>query len=160
MSVSGETLQVTIVVSSSDAHVVGVVSFCKGSGADSPDVSVGERDDTMGCAASEVGRGAFMVAMEGRPAVATASSVRAVTGLVSWVLAVTSEAIDVGWEWPLSFAKSCTRWGSWIGNPSSLKTVFSFTVFWLAVRGSLSHEDSWNDTAGGRPRPCAYKMGD
>ena len=56
-----------------------------------------EGDNAFGCAACKVGGGALMVRVVSGPAVPATPIVRAVAGLVSRVLAVTLEAVDVGW---------------------------------------------------------------
>ena len=56
---------------------------------------MGEGDDACSSAASEMRGGAFMMAMVGRPAVSTAPIIGAVAGLVSWVLTVTPETVDM-----------------------------------------------------------------
>ena len=147
LSISSETLQVTVVIPSSDAHLVGVVSSYEGSGTDSPYLSVGEGDDALGRATCEVGRRALMVRMVSGPAVPAASVIGAVAGLVSRVLTVTFEAVNVGWERSLAFPKGATRWRPWVLHHSSLKAVFSFTVFWVGVGGSLSCVNARDDAA-------------
>ena len=55
--------EVSIVVSSSDARFIGVVSSKDGGGADSAHIEMVEWDDTFGSGAGEMGRGTFMVTM-------------------------------------------------------------------------------------------------
>ena len=66
---------------------------------------MGKGDDARSGATSEVRGGAFMVAMVGRPAVSTAPVVGAVAGLMSRVLAMTFEAVDMRGEGAFSLAK-------------------------------------------------------
>ena len=68
-------------------------------------MAVGEGDDALSSAASEVRGRALMVAMVFGPAVSTAPVVGAVAGLVSWVLTMAFEAVDVRGEGTLSLAK-------------------------------------------------------
>ena len=79
-----------------------------------------ERDNARGGAASEVRGGALMVAMIGRPAISTAPVVGAVAGLMSRVLAVAPEAVNMRGEGTLSLAKRSSRRGSWVFHPSTL----------------------------------------
>ena len=78
-----------------------------------------------------------MVRVVSRPAVPAAPKVGAVAGFVSGVLAVTFEAVNVGWECPLALSKGTARWSPWIFYCPSLKTIFPFTIFRFAVRRSL-----------------------
>ena len=158
MSIGGETLQVTIVVPSSNVHLIGVISSYEGSGTDSPYLSVGEGDDTFARAASKVGRGALVVRMVGGPAVSATPEVGAVAGLVSRVFAVTLEAIDMRGECSLALPKGTTRWRPWVLHHSSLETVFSFTVLWVGVGGSLCCMDTRDDAAERRSRTSAKEM--
>ena len=148
LSISSEALQVAIIVPSSDAHLVGVISSYEGSGTDSPYLSVGEGDDALGCAASKMGSGALMMLVVGGPAVPAAPIVGAVAGLMSGVLTVALEAVNVRWECALAFPKRAARRGPWVLYLSSLKAIFPFTVFWVAVRGSLHHMNARDDAAG------------
>ena len=88
-----------------------------------------------------------MICMEGRPAVPATSCIRAITGFMSRVLAVASETVDVGRVCVLAFPKRTARWSPWVHYLLSLKTVFSFTVFWVAVSGSLCCMNARNNTA-------------
>ena len=108
---------------------------------------MGEGDDTLVRTAREVRRGALMVRMVARPAVPAAPIVGAVAGFVSRVLAVTFEAVDVGWERSLALSKGTARWSPWIFYYPSLKAVFPFTIFWFAVWGSLRGVNARDDTA-------------
>ena len=110
---------------------------------------MGEGDNTFGYAASKMGRGAFMVCVVGGPAVPAAPVIRAVTGLVSRVLAVAPEAVDVGWECSLVLPKRAARWGPWVLHHSSLDAVFPFAVLWVAIRGSLCCMDARDNAARG-----------
>ena len=89
-----------------------------------------------------------MVHVIGGPAVPAASVIGAVAGLVSRVLAVTPEAVNMGWECSLALPKGATRWGPWIFHHSSLEAVFPFTVFWFTVRGSLRCMKARDDATG------------
>ena len=108
---------------------------------------MGEGDDTLGHAAREVRRGAFMVRMVGRPAVPAAPMVGAVASFVSRVLAVTFEAVNVGRERSLALSKGTAGWSPWIFYCPSLKAVFPFTIFWFAIWGSLRGMNAGDDTA-------------
>ena len=66
---------------------------------------MGKGDDTRSGATSEVRGRAFMVAMVSGPTVSTAPVVGAVAGLMSRVLAMTFEAVDMRGEGALSLAK-------------------------------------------------------
>ena len=66
---------------------------------------MGEGDDARSSATSEVRGRAFMVAMVGGPAVPAASVVGAVAGLMSRVLAMAFEAVDMRGKGALSLAK-------------------------------------------------------
>ena len=121
---------------------------------------MGEGDDALGRAACKVGRRAFMVRMVSRPAVPATPIIGAVAGLVSGVLAVASEAVDVGWKCLLALPKGATRWGPWIFHHSSLKAVFPFTVFWFTVRGSLHCMNARDDAAGRGLGASAKEMRD
>ena len=160
LSISGEAFQVAVVVPSSDVHLIGVISSYKGSGADSPYLSVGEGNDAFGCAASKMGRGAFMMLMVSGPAVPAAPIVGAVAGLVPRILAVAPEAVDVGWEHSFVLPKGATRRGPWILYYLPLKTVFSFAVFWITVGGSLCCMDVRNDAARGGSGMSAKEVRD
>ena len=112
---------------------------------------MGKGDDARSGAASEVRGRAFMVAMVFGPAVSTAPVIGAVAGLVSWILAVTFETVDVRGEGTLSLAKGSSWRGPWVLHPSTLQAVFSFTFCWIVVRRSLCCEDARDNTAGGAP---------
>ena len=71
---------------------------------------MGEGDDARSGATSEVRGGAFMVAMVFGPAVSTAPVIRAVAGLVSWILAVTPETVNIRREGVLLLAEQ-SPWG-------------------------------------------------
>ena len=90
-----------------------------------------------------------MVRVVSRPAVPAAPIIGAVAGLVPGVLAVTFETVDVGWKCSLALPKGATGWGPWIFYHSSLKAVFPFTIFWVAVRGSLCSMNARDNAAGG-----------
>ena len=160
LSISSEALQISVVVPSSNAHLVGVISSYEGSGTNSPYLPVGEGDDALGRAARKVGRGALMVHVVSRPAVPAAPIVGAVAGLVSGILAVAFEAVDVGWECSLALPKGTTGWGPWIFHYSSLKAIFPFTVFWFTVRGSLRCMNARDDAAGRGLGTSAKEMRD
>ena len=160
MSVCSETLHVTIVIFGGNAHVIGVVAPYQCSGTDAANVSVSKGDNALSSAAREVGSRALVMEVVCRPAVATASHVRAVAGGMPQVLTVTFEAVDVGRECALSFSECASRWGAWVFDSSSLQAVLSFTVDWVGVWRSLCCMDSWDDTARRCSRPSAYKMGD
>ena len=140
-------------------HFIGVVSSHKRGGADSPYLSVGEGDDALGCATCKVGRGALIVCVVGRPAVPAAPIIGVVAGLVSRVLTVAFEAVDVGWERSLVLSKGAAWWGPQILHHSSFKTIFSFTVFWVTVGGSLCCVDARDNAAGRGPGTGAKEVG-
>ena len=119
---------------------------------------MGEGDDALACATCEVGRGALMVRVVSGPAVPAAPIVRAVAGLVSRVLAVTLEAVDVGWERSLAFPKGTTRGRPWVLHHSSFEAVFSFTVLWVGVGGSLCCVNTRDNTAGRGSGTSAKEM--
>ena len=66
---------------------------------------MGKRNDARSGATSEVRGGAFMVAMVGGPTISTAPVVGAVAGLMSRVLTMTFEAVNMRGEGALSLAK-------------------------------------------------------
>ena len=117
-----------------------------------------EGDDTLSGAASEVRGRALMVAMVGGPAVATAPIIRAVTSLMSWILAMASEAIDIRGERALSLAKRSSWRRPRVLHPSTLQTVFSFAFSRVVVRGSLCCKDARDNAAGRAPWPGAYQV--
>ena len=160
LSIGGEAFQVAIVIPSGNVHLVGVISSYEGSGADSPYLSVSEGDDALGRAASKMGRGAFMVHVVSGPAVPATPIVGAVAGLVPRVLAVTPEAVDVGWECLLALTKGAAGWIPWILHHSPLETIFSFAVFGVGVRGSLCCMDVRDNAARGGSGSSAKEMGD
>ena len=160
LSISGEAFQVTVIIPSSDAHLVGVVSSYEGSGADGPYLVVSEGNNTLGCAARKMGGGALVVRMVSRPAVSAAPIIGAVAGFVPRIFAVTLEAIDVGWKCPLALPKGATRWISWVFYHSSLEAVFPFTIFWVAVGGSLGGMNARDDAARRGLGTSAKEVGD
>ena len=66
---------------------------------------MGKGNDALGSATSKVRGRAFVVAMVGEPAVSTAPVIWAVAGLMSWVLAMASEAVNMRGEGTLLLAK-------------------------------------------------------
>ena len=121
---------------------------------------MGEGDDALGRAACKVRRRALVVRVVGGPAVPAVPIVGAVAGLVSRVLAVALEAVDVGWECSLALSKGAPRWIPRILHYSPLKTVFSFAILWVGVGGSLCCMDMRDDAAGGGSGSSAKEMGD
>ena len=117
-------------------------------------------DNTFGCAASKVGRGALVVRVVGGPAVSATPEVGAVAGLMSRIFAVTLKAVDVRGECSLAFPKGAAGWRPWVFHHSSLETIFSFTVFWVGVGGSLCCMDARDDAAGRRSWTSAKEMRD
>ena len=107
-----------------------------------------EGDNALGCAARKVGGGALMVRVISGPAVPAAPIIGAVAGLVSRVLAMAPEAVNVRWECSLSLSEGATRRGPWILYHSPFKAIFSFAVFWIGVRGSLRCMNARDDAAG------------
>ena len=151
---------IAIIVTSSDAHLVGVISSYKGSGANSPYLSVGKGDDAFARAACKVRGGALMVRMVSGPAISAAPVVGAIASLVSRVLAVALEAVNVGWERSLAFPEGTARWRPWVFHHPSLEAVFTFAVFWVGVGGSLCCMDARDDAAGRGSGTSAKEMGD
>ena len=94
-SVSNIPFEVPIVVSSSDARLVGIVSSEEGGGADSPYIEMVKGDDTFGGGTGEVRGRAFVVTMVSAPAVSAGARVRTVATVVPWVLAVALKAVWV-----------------------------------------------------------------
>ena len=119
-----------------------------------------EGDDALGRAACKVGGRALMVHVVSGPAVPAAPAIRAVAGLVPGVLAMAFEAVDVGWKSSLALPKGATRWGPWIFYHLSLKAIFPFTVFWVAVGGSLCRVNARDDAARGGSGMSAKEVGD
>ena len=117
---------------------------------------MGKGDDALGSAAGEVRGRTLVVAMVFGPAVSTAPVIRAIAGLVSWIFAMASEAVDVGGEGTLSLAKRSTWRGPWVLHPSTLQAVFSFTFCWVIVRGSLCCENARDNAAGRGPWSGAH----
>ena len=101
-----------------------------------------------------------MVRMVSGPAVSAAPVVGAVAGFVPRVLAVTLEAVDVRWECSLAFPKGATRRRPWIFHHPPLKAVFSFTVLWIGVGGSLRRMNARDDAAGRGLGTGAKEVGD
>jgi hypothetical protein len=96
---------------------------------------VGEGDDALGGATSEVGRGALVVEVVGRPTEPAGSIVGALAAVVTRILAVAREAVG---EWQhLALAKHRSRGSAWLSHSAALQTVFPFTVFRGGVSGSL-----------------------
>ena len=116
---------------------------------------MGEGDDALSSAAGEVRGGTLVVAMVGRPAVSTVPIIGTVAGLMSWILAVASEAVDMGGE-AFSLAKRRSWRRPWVLHPSMLQTVFSFTFSRVIVGGFLCCEDTRDDAAGGAPWSGAH----
>ena len=117
---------------------------------------MGEGDDALSSAAGEVRGRTLMVAMVFGPAVSTAPVVRAITGLVSRVLAMASEAVDMRGEGTLSLAKRGSWRRPWVLHPSTLQAVFTFALSRVIIRGSLRCEDAGDNAAGRTPWPGAY----
>ena len=111
-------------------------------------MAMSERDDARSGAAGEVRGRAFMVAMVFGPAVSTAPVIGAVAGLMSWIFAMASEAVNMRGEGTLSLAKRSSWRRPWVLHPSTLQTVLSFAFRRVIVTGSLCCKDAWNDTAG------------
>ena len=101
-----------------------------------------------------------MVRVVSGPAVPAAPIVGAVAGLVSRVLAVALEAVNMGWECPLALPKGATRRSPWILHHSPFKAILSFTVFWIEVGGSLCCMDARDDAAGRGLGASVKEMGD
>ena len=70
------------------------------------------------------------------------------------------EAIDVRREYSFALPKGAARWGPRIFHCSSLKAIFPFTVFWIAVGGSLCGMDARDDAAGRGLGASAKEMRD
>ena len=70
------------------------------------------------------------------------------------------ETVDVGWECSLALPKRAARWGPWVFYHLSLKAVFPFTVFRIAIRGSLCCMNARDDAAGRGSGTSAKEMRD
>ena len=121
---------------------------------------MGEGDDACSSAASKMRGGAFVVAMVFGPAVSTAPVIWTVAGLMSWIFAMASEAVDMRGEGTLSLAKRSPWRGPWVLHPSMLQAIFTFAFSRVIVRGSLRCEDARNNAAGRTPWPGAHQMRD
>ena len=121
---------------------------------------MGEGNNALACAASKVGRRAFVVQMVSRPAIPAAPIIGAIAGLMPRVLAVAPETVDVGWECSLAFPKGTTGWRPWVFDCSSLQAVFSLAVLWVRVGGSLCCMDTRDDAAGRGLGASAKEMRD
>ena len=104
-TVSDVPFKISIVIPSSDARLIGVISSKKGGGADSAHMERVEGNDAFGGRASEVRRRTLMMTMVGAPAVSAGACVGTVTTVVSWVFAMAFEAVWVGRKTLLSFAQ-------------------------------------------------------
>ena len=105
MSVCSEAFKISVIVPSSNTHLVGVITSNQGGGTDSAHVPMGEGNNAHSGAAGKMRGRAFMVMMVGGSAVSTTPVIGAIAGLVSCVLAMTSEAINMRGEGALSLAK-------------------------------------------------------
>ena len=101
-----------------------------------------------------------MMRVVGGPAVSAAPEIGAVAGLVPGVLTVAFKTVDVGWKCSLAFSKGTTRWRPWILHHSSLEAVFSFTVLWIRVGGSLCCMNARDNAAGGGSGTSAKEVRD
>ena len=147
MSVCCKAFHVSVIVSSSEACFIRVIPSNQGSGTDSTHVSVVKGDNARSGATSKVRGGALMMSMVSRPAVLTAPVIGAVTGFMSRVLTVTSEAVNMRGEGALSLAKQNPWRRPWVLHSSMLQAVLSFALCWVVVRRSLCCEDAQDDTA-------------
>ena len=116
---------------------------------------MGEGDDALSSAASEVRGRTLVVTMVGGPAISTAPVIGAVASLMPWILAMAFEAVNMRGEGALSLAKRRSWRGSWVLHLSTLQAVFTFAFSRIIVRGSLCCEDARNDAAGRAPWPSA-----
>ena len=123
-------------------------------------MAMSEGDNARSGATSEVRGRAFMVAMVGGPAVSTAPVIGAVAGLMSRILTMTSEAVNMRGEGALSFAKRIPWRGPWVLHPSTLQAIFTFAFSRVIVRGSLRCEDARDNAARGASWSGAHHMGD
>ena len=121
---------------------------------------MGEGNDARSGAASKVWGRAFMMAVEGRPAILTAPGIGAVTSLVPWILAVTFETIDMRGELALLFPKCLSWWRTQIFDLLSTQAFFSFAPSWVVVRGPLCRMDMQDNTGGRSPWSSVYKVRD
>ena len=121
-------------------------------------MAVGKGNDARSGAASKMRGRAFVMTMVGRPAVSTAPVIGAVTGLMSRVFAMASEAVNVRGESTLPLAERSPWRGPWVLHPSTLQAIFTFTFSRVIVRGSLCCEDAGDDAAGRAPWPGAYQV--
>ena len=117
---------------------------------------MGEGDNARSGATGKVRGRAFMVAMVFGPAVSTAPVIWAVTGLMSRVLAMAFEAVNMRGEGTLSLAKRSSWRRPWVLHPSTLQAIFTFALSRVIVRGSLRCEDARDDAAGRGPWPGAH----
>ena len=101
-----------------------------------------------------------MVCVVSGPAVPAAPIIGAVAGLVSRVLAMALEAVNVGWECSLALPKGATRWSPWILYHSPFKTILSFAVLWIRIRRSLRCVNARDNAARGGLGTSAKKMRD
>jgi hypothetical protein len=87
------TLQVIIVVTCCEAHLIRVAAFDEGRRADSPDVMVVEQDDALNSAAGEIGCGTLIMGMVGGLAEPAGLIVRAIPTIMTRVLTVACKAV-------------------------------------------------------------------
>jgi hypothetical protein len=95
--------EISVVVACCKAHLVRLPALDKGGGTDSSDVEVIEGDDALSGAAGKVRWGALSVGVVFRPAEAASAIVRALSAVMTGILAVAGEAVGEGWQ--LAFAK-------------------------------------------------------
>jgi hypothetical protein len=73
----------------------------------------------------------LVIGVVGGPAPPTRACVRALIAIVPRVLTVTLETVGV--EWQLVLAQGYPRGRVWFPDLTTLKTVFSFTVFRVSI---------------------------
>ena len=83
MSVCGKALKISVIISSGDAHLIGVITSNRRGSANSTQVAMSEGNNACSGTASEMRGRAFMVEVIGGPAVPTAPVIGAVASLVS-----------------------------------------------------------------------------
>jgi hypothetical protein len=123
--------------------ITGVPILDEGSRTDSSDVDMVEGDDALSGAAGEVGQGAIVVEMVGRPTEMACVVIGALAAVVTWVLTMAREAIGEGWQLALA---ECQPWRiAWFDYSATLQTVLPFTIFRTHVSWSLGSVEVRDD---------------
>jgi hypothetical protein len=95
-------LEVSVVVTCHEAHLVRLSALDKGGGTDGSDAPVIKGDDALGSATGEMRRGTLTVKVVGRPTEPTGSVVGALATVVTRILTVACEAIREGGQLALA----------------------------------------------------------